>query len=307
VIDLCRNRCGYCSFRSDRARLIDRKDAFSLLQKGVDAGCAEALLVTGDRPWDHPAFRNGSKEDVLSHMVEISERALELGLLPHTNAGILYEDEMRKLSPYNASMGLMLETTACVDAHRDCPGKDPQTRIDHMERAGRLKIPITTGLLVGIGESFEDRVRSLQAIASLHKAYGHIQEVIVQGLDPKPGTMMAGWDPPSILELAAVVRLARSILPESIAIQVPPNLFDPLPLVEAGATDLGGISEVTPDWINPGRPWPTMEELRVKLPGYHLRERLAVHPRYVRAGWYGSRTEGLVKRLAGPDGLRAIS
>jgi len=229
VIDLCRNRCGYCSFRSDRARLIDRKDAFSLLQKGVDAGCAEALLVTGDRPWDHPAFRNGSKEDVLSHMVEISERALELGLLPHTNAGILYEDEMRKLSPYNASMGLMLETTACVDAHRDCPGKDPQTRIDHMERAGRLKIPITTGLLVGIGESFEDRVRSLQAIASLHKAYGHIQEVIVQGLDPKPGTMMAGWDPPSILELAAVVRLARSILPESIAIQFPRTSSIPCP------------------------------------------------------------------------------
>ena len=222
--------------------------------------------------------------------------------MPHTNAGLLCEDEMLRLAPYNASMGLMLETTADVPAHALSPEKRPARRISHISQAGKLKIPFTTGILIGIGESRADRVTSLKAISKLHGDYGHIQEVIIQPLDPKPGTPMSTFKPPMASEVEDTVRLAKKILPEGVAIQVPPNLIDPRSLVEAGADDLGGISPVTSDWINPERPWPKLEELH--LEGYSLRERLPVYPRYVLQGWYGSKTKRLVNALAGHNGLR---
>ncbi|HOV51908.1 MAG TPA: 7,8-didemethyl-8-hydroxy-5-deazariboflavin synthase subunit CofG, partial [Methanothrix sp.] len=242
--------------------------------------------------------------NLLDYLVELCELALELGLLPHTNAGVLENDALRRLQPYNASMGLMLETVATVPAHDLSPGKHPDVRLDHIARAGRLKIPLTTGILVGIGERWADRERSLMAIADLHRAYGHIQEVIIQPLDPKPGTALADSQAPSMQELCSVVRMARRILPSDVAVQVPPNLVHPLPPVEAGANDLGGLSPVTLDRINPGRPWPSLEVLRACLKGYALVERLPVYPQFIQRGWHGAKTRELVAALAGEDGLR---
>ncbi len=304
VTNLCINRCGYCSFRRDlgRARIVRRSEAEELMIQGSRAGCTEALFSMGERPWMVPGSEGlvPGREGVVEYLVELCEMALEHGLLPHTNAGLLDQDDLRALKPYNASMGLMLETTARVDAHLNSPGKDPELRRSFISLAGKMRIPFTTGLLVGIGESREDRISSLRAISELHRAFGHIQEVIVQPFDPKPETLMAGARPPSIEEVIETVRLAREILPD-VGIQVPPNLVDPKPLLDAGADDLGGISTVTPDWINPQRPWPEVEALRME--GYRLVERLPVYPRYVLMGWHGAKTSGLVRRLSGPDGM----
>ncbi|MEM0499234.1 MAG: 7,8-didemethyl-8-hydroxy-5-deazariboflavin synthase subunit CofG [Methanothrix sp.] len=298
VTDLCRNACGYCSFRRDpdRARVISRGEALWLMDRAQRAGCSEALFTMGDRPWEV----RGDRMELLEYIVELCELALERGLLPHTNAGILTREELELLAPYNASMGLMLESTAHLKVHERSPGKRPEVRIRTISDAGALRIPFTTGILVGIGEGPEDRIRSLEAIAELHRRYGHIQEVIIQPLDPKPGTESEGMQPPSIGYMAELVSIARRVLQPEISIQVPPNLVDPVPLLRAGADDLGGISPVTPDWINPERRWPEIDELK----GIVLVERLPVYPRYVRLGWYGKRTEDLIRRLADESGLR---
>jgi FO synthase subunit 1 len=243
--------------------------------------------------------------DLLDYMIELCELALDHGLLPHTNAGLLTEEDLIRLQPYNASMGLMLESLALLPVHAQSPGKRPDLRLDHIARAGRLQIPFTTGILVGIGESWQDRIESLQAIADLHRAFGHIQEVIIQPFEPKPGTAMAYSPRPEMDDLCRLVKTARKVLPFDIAIQVPPNLADPLPLVRSGASDLGGISPVTPDGINPERDWPTEEELQIHLAGYTLKERLPVYPQFIERGWHGYRTRMLVASLAGEDGLRA--
>lgn len=312
VTDLCRNRCGYCSFRRDpeRARVISRSEAVRLLARGAKAGCSEALFSFGESPWEVPGFEGimatakTDRLDLMDYLVELCELALEMGLLPHTNAGVLAEEDLRLLAPYNASMGLMLETTARVRAHESSPGKSPELRLEHIAQAGRLKIPFTTGILLGIGESENDRKESLEAIADLHRTYDHIQEVIIQPLDPKPGTPMANAPSPTLDEICETVMMAREVLPESVAIQAPPNLVDPLPLALAGANDLGGLSPVTLDWINPERPWPDLKDLALRLKGFSLEERLPVHPRYVLRGWHGQKTRDLVAAQAGWEGLR---
>jgi 7,8-didemethyl-8-hydroxy-5-deazariboflavin synthase len=310
VTDLCRNKCGYCSFRRDidHANIIKRQEALRLLAAAGRAGCTEALFSLGDRPWEIDGFQTlmetTGKSDLIDYLVELCELALEQSLLPHTNAGLLSEDDLSKLAPYNASMGLMLETIADVEAHRDSPGKNPELRLAYLAQVGRLKIPFTTGILLGIGECLQDRIAALKYITKLHEIYDHIQEVIIQPLDPKPGTSMAEWPTPSIIELIDLVRTARVILPKSIALQVPSNLVDPWPLLQAGANDLGGLSPLTLDWINPDRPWPSIKDLKNRLKGFDLTERLPVYPRYVKKRWYGQKTENLVKSLAGSDGLR---
>jgi FO synthase subunit 1 len=308
VTDVCRNRCLYCGFRRDEGKIIGRKEAIELLDRGASAGCTEALFSLGEAPMEVPGFgdllKRTGRDNLIDYLIELSELALDRDLLPHTNAGLLSKEEMSRLAPYNASMGLMLETTADLEAHRSSPGKRPELRLAAIAAAGELRIPFTTGILVGIGETREDRIESLQALKQLHESYGHIQEVIVQPFDPKPEIAMSHLDPPDPETLAETVRMARSILPPSVAVQVPPNLADPLPLVETGAEDLGGISPVTPDWINPDRRWPTLVELESSLAGFELRERLAVYPRYIDLGWHGKMTRSLVERLAGPDGLR---
>ena len=311
VTDLCSNRCGYCSFRKELkdANLISRSRALLLLEQGFHAGCSEALFTMGESPWAVSGFQsilaNTGVSDLLDYLVELCELALEFGLLPHTNAGLLGQDELRRLQPYNASMGLMLETTARLDAHAKSPGKMPNLRLRYMAMAGRLHLPFTTGIMVGIGESWQDRVDALSKIAHLHRAFGHIQEVIIQPLDPKPKTALENAPRPVMMDLCKTVEAAREILPPDVAIQVPPNLVDLRPLLAAGATDLGGISSVTVDGINPDSPWPDEVELHNSLSDYDLRERLPVYPRFIALGWHGYKTRSLVRSLAGEDGLRA--
>ncbi|HWQ18916.1 MAG TPA: 7,8-didemethyl-8-hydroxy-5-deazariboflavin synthase subunit CofG [Methanotrichaceae archaeon] len=301
VTDLCSNRCGYCTFRRDldQYSVISRDSAQELMDAGVRSGATEALFSMGERPWVVPG--SPGRAELMDHLVELCEMAIESGLLPHTNAGVLQADDLKCLAPFNASMGLMLETTASIDAHRLSPQKSPEVRLEYMALAGKLRIPFTTGILVGIGESRSDRLDALRAISQIHETYGHIQEVIVQPFDPKPGTPMASTRAPAHEDVLDAVIQARAILPDDVAIQVPPNLLDALPFLEAGANDLGGISSVTPDWINPGRAWPGLEDLGRK---FDLRERLPVYPGYVLKGWYGRYTSGLVSALAGADGLR---
>ncbi|MDD4162456.1 MAG: 7,8-didemethyl-8-hydroxy-5-deazariboflavin synthase subunit CofG [Methanothrix sp.] len=311
MTNLCRNRCGYCSFRKELkdAHLISRSEAARLLEQGFDAGCSEALFTMGESPWAISGFESILAEagvaDLLDYLVELCELALEFGLLPHTNAGLLELEDLQRLQPYNASMGLMLETTALLDVHAKSPGKRPNLRLKYMAMAGRLRIPFTTGIMVGIGESMQDRLDALRKIAHLHRAFGHIQEVIIQPLDPKVGTALEKAPRPGIIDLFRTVEAAREILPPDVAIQVPPNLVDPRPLLAAGANDLGGISCVTVDGINPDRPWPNEEELHKALSDYDLRERLPVYPRFIALGWHGSKTRSRVRSLAGEDGLRA--
>jgi 7,8-didemethyl-8-hydroxy-5-deazariboflavin synthase len=309
VIDLCRNRCGYCSFwrEAGSAHLISQGEAIRLLAQAKYAGCHEALLSLGESPWDAPGFEmlmpGSSRSNFIDYLVELCEMALKMGLLPHTNAGILCEEDLQRLSPYNASMGLMLETVAEIPAHSRSPGKRPELRMEYIALAGRMKIPFTTGILLGIGESREDRIKSLESISDLHKTYDHIQEVIIQPLDPKSGTDLGFASPPSMDDICETVSMAREMLPSDVSIQVAPNLVDPRLALKSGANDLGGISPITPDWINPDKPWPRMEDLRGSLSDYDLRERLAVYPRYVLRGWAGGRTKELLSDLADKDGL----
>jgi FO synthase subunit 1 len=311
VTDLCRNRCGYCSFRREPrdAHLLTRTEAARLLEQGALHGCSEALFTMGEAPWAVSRF--GSLQsmagiaNLIDYLIELCEMAIEFGLLPHCNAGLLDREDLARLQPFNASMGLMLETTANVLAHERSPGKRPDLRLQYMAMAGELHIPFTTGILIGIGESMQDRIEAISKIAQMQRDFGHIQEVIIQPLDPKPGTDLENAPRPEMADLCRTVEMARRILPAEVAIQVPPNLVDPRPMLAAGANDLGGISAVTVDGINPDCPWPSEEELQHRLSDYSLRERLPVYPRFIAMGWHGHGTRSLVSFLAGKDGLRA--
>jgi len=277
------------------------QSALETIQQGALLGCTEALFTFGERPRLEPGFdRHLSRygySDILDYCYDMAEKAIEIGLLPHTNAGVLTHEEMQRLSEVNASMGLMLETTARIRAHENSPGKDPATRIEMMECAGRLRIPFTTGILVGIGETARDREESLTVIRDLHRRYGHIQEVIIQNFCPKEGTPMEHQYPVSQDEMRQTIRMAREILPRDVAVQVPPNLTDIGSLVPCGIDDLGGISPVTVDYINPEHQWPQVEELQRILGNYRLEERLCIYPQYIEKGWCSHRLKPLITRL----------
>ena len=279
-----------------------------VLEKGANAGCTEALFTFGEYAEEVSEYRKWLKElgysSTLEYLLFLCESAIDIGILPHTNAGIMTRSELKALKPLNASMGLMLESTATLDAHKDCPGKLPELRLNTIREAGKLQIPYTTGLLIGIGEKREDRIESLEAIASLHREYGHIQEVIIQNFAPKPGTTMENFPAPSIEEMIDTICLARQILPSDIAVQVAPNLIDPKALIAKGVTDLGGISPLTIDWINPEAEWPDVTDLQRKLSPILLRERLPIYPQYVRNEWYSDRIGGLIEQLSDADGYR---
>lgn len=315
VTNICRNGCEYCGFRArspDDAYLISVKEFLALIK---DNGAAtEALFTAGEKPELAklaPFFKQKILDYGYSSLIEYTKElcklAIKHGLLPHCNLGVLNREELKELQELNASMGLMLETVAEVRAHKNSPGKVPVERLKMIAAAGELKIPFTTGLLIGIGEKPVDHLRSLQAIKSLHDKYGHIQEVIIQPFIPKPFTPMWNKRPPSFEELRKVVRAARAILPEEIAIQVPPNLISPKELIELGASDMGGISEKTPDYINPELPWPREEELRRIVAPYELRERLPIYPRFIKKGWYSKELSMLIEKYADEDGLRLMS
>jgi len=308
VTNMCRNNCGYCGFRRDagsrEAFIIRPEVAHDMLKKAAGLGCMEALFTYGDSPSDPLFFKELDRygyETLTDYVYDLCLDAIGLGILPHTNGGVLPFEELKKLKDVNASMGLMLETTADLPAHRLSPMKKPSLRIGFIESAGKLRIPFTTGILVGIGETWDDRRQSLEAIRDLHKKYGHIQEVIVQNFVPKPETRMGHVEPPTVEDMIRVLRLARQILPDDIELQAPPNLTSCLPeFLKAGAGDIGGISPVTEDYINPECRWPTLDELGAM--GLKLRERLPLYPKYVKMGWYPGRLGPIIKKHSDGDG-----
>jgi len=304
LTSVCRNRCGYCSFRTpvQEGCIMQPAAVERTLAQGAALGCTEALFTFGERPEQEPGFGRYLQETgyrrFLDYVYAMCERSIDAGILPHTNAGILTYDEMAGLREVNASMGIMLETTADVPAHRNSPGKKPAVRLAMIEDAGRLKIPFTTGLLLGIGETEKDREESLLAIRDLHRRYGHIQEIIIQNFCPKPGTAMAGFSVPSTSEICATIRLARQILPPETAIQIPPNLIDAKDLIPCGVDDLGGVSPLTIDYINPEHPWPAIDALRNLVGDAVLKERLCIYPHYIAKGYFHPNLKPLITRLA---------
>jgi FO synthase len=303
VTNLCRNRCDYCAFRrspGDPGTWTMSPDEITrTLARASELGCIEALLCLGDTPeTSFSSYRRllGSWgfESTAHYLRWAGEEALRHGLLAHTNAGILNEEELRLIRPVNASMGLMLESVSdrlCEpgQVHHRAPDKRPAVRIAMTERAGELRIPFTSGLLIGIGETLQETVETITAIADLHRRYGHIQEVIVQNFRAHAGTRAENAEEPSADHFLRVIALARCLLPAEISLQAPPNL---LPcslgeLVAAGINDLGGISPMTPDYINPGHAWPHLGRLETELGamGRQLRARLPVYPRFISDTW----------------------
>jgi FO synthase subunit 1 len=288
---------------------MERNDVEKTLRHGAAMGCTEALFTFGERPEGEPGFQQHIERSgyatILDYCEAMCKKSIEFGVLPHTNAGILTFDEMERLRSVNASMGLMLETTARIPAHATSRGKEPEVRLAMMEDAGKLKIPFTTGLLLGIGETMADREVSLYAIRDIHRRYKHIQEIIIQNFCPKPGTPMAGQPVPTTDEICTTIRLARDILPRDIAIQIPPNLIDAASLIPCGVDDLGGISPLTIDYVNPEHPWPAFEELKTIAGDAELKERLCIYPQYIERGWYHPGLQPLINRLAQTVKLRS--
>lgn len=311
VTNMCRNDCAYCGFRreigSAEAYLTPPDDAKATIGKAASLNCVEALFTYGDAPPDKlfgEELKKIGYSSLSAYVYDLCQTAISRGMLPHTNGGVMDVGDLRLLADVNASMGLMLETTAKLPAHSLSPMKDPETRIRFIEEAGRLHIPFTTGILVGIGETWEDRKASLQAIGDIHRKYDHIQEVIIQNFVPKPHIRMSNVKPPSTDDMVAVICMAREILPGDISIQAPPNLTSHLDqFLKAGADDIGGISPLTLDYINPECAWPSLDELKAR--GLNLRERLPVYPKYVKRGWYGKKLKLMINRYADGDGYCA--
>lgn len=286
---------------------MSKKSVEELLYKA--RGAKEALFTFGEKPDQvYPeikeVLRSWGYSDFLDYVVDMNKLAIKFGFLPHTNAGLLDKEELLKLKPFNASLGLMLEQAVELECHSDSIGKKPELRIKTIREAGKLKIPFTTGILVGIGERKYDREYSLEVISNIHEEFGHIQEVIIQNFKPKKGTKMENNPEPSVEEMLETVKIARDILPEDVAIQIPPNLVnDVYPFLKAGANDLGGISEVTPDYINPEANWPSIEKLREALRNeFILKERLPVYPKFVKLKLFGSAVSELIEVYSDDDG-----
>jgi 7,8-didemethyl-8-hydroxy-5-deazariboflavin synthase len=300
---VCRNRCGYCGFRTpvQEGCLMVPGQVEETLRYGASMGCTEALFTFGERPEEEPGFSGHlgrfGYSTILDYCEEMCRKSIGYGVLPHTNAGILTYEEMERLHAVNASMGLMLETTARIPAHATSVGKEPELRLTMIEDAGKLRIPFTTGLLLGIGETMGDREDSLIAIRDLHRRYRHIQEIIIQNFCPKPGTPLQNQPGPSTDEICTTIRMAREILPREIAIQIPPNLIDASALIPCGVDDLGGVSPITIDYVNPEHPWPAVEDLREITGGTELRERLCIYPQFIERGWYPPGLQSLINRL----------
>ena len=317
---LCRDRCHYCTFATTPHRLpapfLSVDEVLQIARQGAALGCKEALFTLGDRPearW--PAARGWLDEagydSTLAYVRACAVAVLEqTGLLPHLNPGVLSWSELQRLKPVAPSMGMMLETTADVPAHRGSPDKVPAVRLRTLEDAGRLSVPFTTGLLVGIGESVRDRAETVFAIRASHARHGHVQEVIVQNFRAKADTAMRNEPDAGIEEFLAAVAVTRLVMGPRMRVQSPPNLVDlaqTAALLAAGVDDWGGVSPLTPDHVNPERPWPHLEDLARATAdaGFVLRERLTAHPPYLEEPWLDPRLAGHVAALRGPDGLAA--
>lgn len=299
ITNLCRNHCDYCTFRrspGDPGEWTMTPDEIrSVFEAAREQGCVEALFCLGDTPETgfreyRSLLRGWGHSGTVDYLAWAGELALEHGLLPHTNAGILSRDEMSLLRRTNVSLGLMLENTSprlCEKGmpHHKAPDKRPHKRIAMTREAGELGIPFTSGLLIGIGETRDERVATLLAIRELSREHGHVQEVIVQNFRTKPDIPMANAPEPDDLEMAHTIALARLVLDDEVSVQAPPNLNGETTslLVRAGINDFGGISPVTPDYINPQHPWPHLEGLAADCDslGFRLAPRLPVYDRYL--------------------------
>ena len=319
---LCRDYCGYCTFRRDPgepgAHTLTPEEVVALARAGGRLGCKEALFSLGDRPEalfpEHREFlkRHGHRT-TLGYLRSVSALVLkESPLLPHANPGIMGERDLAALREVNVSMGLMLESVSerllgAGMAHHRAPDKVPRRRLKTIEWAGKLQIPFTTGILIGIGETHAERVDSLLAIRTLHERHGHIQEVIIQNFRAKPRIPMRHHPEPSLGDLLRTVAVARLLLGPEVNLQAPPNLSpETYPrLIAAGLNDWGGISPLTIDHINPEAPWPAIVELRrtTEAAGYELRERLAIYPEYAgRPEFLGERLRPAVSAYTDADG-----
>lgn len=299
LTNLCRDYCGYCTFRRDPddpgAHTMAPDEVLAVARAGEKLGCSEVLFSLGDKPellfpQMRETLRKLGYKSTLAYLEAMCELILrETRLLPHPNPGLLSAEWISRLAAVSPSMGLMLETTnrallGSGAAHDNAPDKVPAKRLRTIEEAGKQKVPFTTGLLIGIGESPKDRVDTLMAIRDLHERYGHIQEVIVQNFRAKPTIPMAKWPEPSQGEMLRTLAVARLLLPK-VNIQAPPNLSAPYyeDLIDAGINDWGGVSPLTPDYINPEKPWPHVEQLRLRTEkkGQWLQQRLPVYPEFV--------------------------
>jgi FO synthase len=321
---LCRDRCHYCTFAKPPARVtapfLSPDAVLTIVRAGQAAGCKEALLTLGDKPEDrYPTARRWLEERGYRSTLEYLRAVCiliieETGLLPHLNPGVMSWEDMARLKQVSASMGIMLEQTSerlleTGMAHHRSPDKVPAVRLRTIEDAGRLGIPFTTGILVGIGETEEERAEALLAIRDVHRRHRHVQEVIVQNFRAKPRTAMRDHREPSFDEFLAAVATARVVMGPRMNVQAPPNLSDPhYPrLLEAGINDWGGVSPVTPDHVNPEAPWPALDDLAARTAehGLTLRERLCLYPEYATRPdpYLATRMRAPVAALVGGDGL----
>jgi len=317
---LCRDRCAYCTFVTVPGRLaspyLSPDEVLKIAADGAALGCKEALFTLGDQPearW-HQArewLDAHGYDDTLSYVRAMAIRVLEeTGLLPHLNPGVLGWQDFQRLKPVAPSMGMMLETTAARlftdkgGPHFGSPDKDPAVRLRVLQDAGRSAVPFTTGILIGIGETLAERADSIFAIRQVSREYGGIQEVIVQNFRAKPDTRMRGVPDAELDDLAATIAVARLVLGPGARIQAPPNLIgDQFQLIlDAGIDDWGGVSPLTPDHVNPERPWPQIDDLaqRTAAAGFALRERLTIYPGYIREPWLDPRLAAHVAALADP-------
>lgn len=299
----CQNFCGYCFYnhripkigREGNVVLLGNEQMEDIIQKGIYYNCKEALIMSGEKADEFKEVKDELKKRDFNGFIEfvtdISSYLLKFNLLSHTNIGILTFNELKQLKNYNASMGLMLESTSMKlfkkgGVHEQSQGKIPDKRIEHIINAGKLKIPFTTGLLLGIGESLDDRVKDLYLIKKLHDKFGHIQEVIIQNFVEKPGIPYSPRSTIKIKDILRVVGIAKIIFENTIAIQVPPNLISGFEkeFIDMGIDDFGGISPFTLDYINPENPWPQISELEhvCESRGYHLKERLPIYDKYIK-------------------------
>ena len=322
LTNLCRDYCGYCTFRRDPgdagAHTMTPEEVLAVARQGEQLGCTEALFSLGDKPeLIFPEMRETLRKlgykSTLQYLEAMCELVLrETRLLPHPNPGLMSAEWIDRLAQISPSMGLMLETTNEAllrpgAAHDNAPDKLPARRLRTIEDAGRLGVPFTTGLLIGIGESLADRVDTLLAIRDMHQRYGHIQEVIVQNFRAKPSIPMRDWPEPSQGDMLRTIAVARLLMPE-VNLQAPPNLSDPYyaDLLDAGINDWGGVSPLTPDFINPEKPWPHIDQLRAQsaAKGLKLEQRLPVYPEFLPAAMRrGGVLQTRLEAAAQPDGL----
>ena len=304
MTEICRNDCGYCNFKKspddpEAIILKCKEEVLESLKEAEEYGCTEALFTFGEHADEEEIVKlklaEYGYENMTDYTVDICQMALdETTLLPHTNAGNFSYDDLKRLKEVNASMGIMLENSSPrlmeLPAHNKSPGKNPAVRLETIENAGKLKIPYTTGILIGIGETKEEIAESLLAIRDLYDRYGHIQEVIIQNFTPIPGIEMEEWEEPSLLDMVRTVIAGSLVFKDTdVSIQVPPNLNNETAQIFllCGADDWGGVSPVSPDFVNITSPWPGIDELE-KLTadaGFELVERLCIYDKYINNEW----------------------